>query len=113
MRALPPAIRTELTRATQLNAKRFAEAAERQAPELSGELRISIRYYAAQGFQGTVWRVRAGVNGGEGFYARFVEFGTQHMQAEPFFFVTYRAMRSSFRSRSSRAIRRGIQKAIK
>lgn len=112
MRALPPAVRTELTRAAEANAKAFEAAAEREAPRLTGELRVSVKSYPANGYQGTVWRVRAGVNGGEGFYARFVEFGANGVPANPFFFPVYRAMRPRFRARNARAIKKAQRRVV-
>lgn len=47
--------------------------------------------------------------GGDAFHARFVEFGTKHMNAKPFFYVSWRANRKKARSR----IRRAITKAAK
>lgn len=50
--------------------------------------------------------------GGEAFYARFLEFGTVKMAAQPFFYVSYRANRKRAKSRISRAIKKGIREAV-
>lgn len=48
----------------------------------------------------------------DAFYARFQEFGTKNMPANPFFFPSYRAKRRAIRGALSRAIKRGIKNAI-
>lgn len=45
----------------------------------------------------------------EAFYARWVEFGTQKMRAQPYFYPSYRANRKRAKSR----VRRSITKAAK
>ncbi len=44
----------------------------------------------------------------DAFYVRWVEFGTQKMQASPFFFTSWRAMKKRVHSRISRNIRKAI-----
>lgn len=48
---------------------------------------------------------------GDTFYARFQEFGTRKMSANPFFFVTYRAKKRSAKSAVTRAMKRAIKNA--
>jgi HK97 gp10 family phage protein len=45
----------------------------------------------------------------EAFYARWVEFGTQNMSAQPFFYPSYRASKKSANSRIRRAITRAAR----
>lgn len=81
----------------------------------TGNLANSIR--KEQGRKQTVVVVKAGGasttrQGGSGKpydYARAVEFGTEHVAAQPFFFPTFRLMRKKMRS----AMRRRITKRIK
>lgn len=56
-------------------------------------------------------RVYAGGNsaGGDAFYARFVEFGTVKMAAQPFFFPTYRANRGRIQTRLRNRVRTAIK----
>jgi HK97 gp10 family phage protein len=42
-------------------------------------------------------------------YARAVEFGTEHVSAQPFFFPTYRLMKKKMRSAMSRKITKRIK----
>jgi HK97 gp10 family phage protein len=81
----------------------------------TGELARSIRI--EPGKKQTVVVVRAGGaattrQGGSGKpydYARAVEFGTEHVAAQPFFFPSYRLMKKKMRS----AMKRKITKRIK
>jgi HK97 gp10 family phage protein len=80
----------------------------------TGNLATSIR--KEPGKRPTVVRVVAGgelttrkVSGKPYDYARAVEFGTEHVTAQPFFFPTYRLMRKSMRN----AMRAKIRKRIK
>jgi HK97 gp10 family phage protein len=45
------------------------------------------------------------------FYARFVEFGTVKMTAQPFFYVSWRANKKKVKSRIQTAMRRAARKA--
>lgn len=76
----------------------------------TGELEDTITAYPAQGMKGFVWRVKAGIKESVGFYARFLEFGTRMMQAQPFFFPTYRANKRNYRTRMSRAAKKALKR---
>lgn len=45
--------------------------------------------------------------------ARLQEFGTQHMQANPYFFPTWRALRKRVRSRVTRQMRKAVRDGAK
>jgi hypothetical protein len=47
------------------------------------------------------------------FYARWVEFGTQKMQARPFFFPAYRALKKRVKSRINREMKKAIREGAK
>ncbi len=66
---------------------------------------------AGRAFNDLTITIYAGGNSeaGDAFYARFQEFGTRNMPANPFFFPVYRANRARTRA----AISRGIRKALK
>lgn len=110
--ASPRQVQEELAKAAEGNARSFAQKARRQAEtnRKTGELEDTITAYPAQGMQGFVWRVKAGIKESAGFYARFLEFGTRNMQAQPFFFTTYRANLRSFRARSGRAAKKAMKR---
>lgn len=67
----------------------------------------------AQSKDTTGLRISIYAGGGDEFYAWFVEFGTQHMAAEPFFFPVFRANRRSAKSAISRAISKGVKDGAK
>lgn len=47
--------------------------------------------------------------GGDAFHARFVEFGTRNMPAQPFFYVSWRANRKRVLARTKRALRKAVK----
>lgn len=49
--------------------------------------------------------------GDEAFYARFQEFGTRNMPANPFFYPVYRSNKSRIKGRLSRAVTRAVKKS--
>ena len=49
--------------------------------------------------------------GGDAFYAKFHEFGTVKMPANPFFFPVWRARRNRVKGRISRAISKAIKES--
>lgn len=63
------------------------------ANNLAGELTITI-------YAGTRDKK---LGDADAYYARFVEFGTKHMAASPYFYVSYRANKKKVRSRIRRA----------
>lgn len=56
-------------------------------------------------------RITIFAGGGDAFYARFHEFGTVKMAAQPFFFPVWRARRKRVRGRISRAISKSIRES--
>lgn len=66
-----------------------------------------------QGKDTTGLRISIYAGGGDEFYAWFVEFGTQNMPAQPFFFPIYRANKRSAKSAITRAISKGVKDGAK
>ena len=56
-------------------------------------------------------RITIYAGGGDAFYARFQEFGTVKMPANPFFFPVWRARRKRIKNRISRAVSKGIRES--
>lgn len=95
----------------------------------AGALRDSIGWTWGQGPKGSMVIASmkgAGIGGGltitifagsrdksrgkeDAFYARWVEFGTQHMPAQPYFYVSWRANRR----RAGRKVRAAVRKAAR
>jgi len=49
----------------------------------------------------------------DAFWARWVEFGRQDMQAQPYFYVSYRAKRRRVKSRISRSVTKAAKRVAK
>lgn len=56
-------------------------------------------------------RITIYAGGGDAFYARFQEFGTVNMPANPFFYPVWRARRRRVKGRISRAIKKAIRES--
>lgn len=122
--ALPAALRAEVRKALEASAEETTDLMKRFVPVESGKLRASIGY----GFEGvpagasksasrsakaeTGLAVTMYAGGREAFYARYQEFGTQDMVAQPFFYPGYRLGRKRAKARLARAVRAGAKKAF-
>lgn len=124
LRRLPDAAREEIAKAMEQSANEVVALAKSLAPVDSGDLQMSIGWTwgdAPRGSMvlGTVRQEGRGkgnmvitifAGGGEAFHARFVEFGTKNMRAQPFFYPAYRALRRRARSRVTRSITKSAKK---
>lgn len=72
-----------------------------------------IRSGRNRGDQFATLRIKIYAGNREAFYARFHEFGTVNMTANPFFFPTWRAKRAEYRKRIRAAVRAAIKEAWK
>lgn len=128
-RRIPAALQAELTRVMEAQATKIVADMKRLAPEDSGALRDSIGWTWGDVPSGAMTVGRVAPSKGEkvlsikiyagtrdkslgdqdAFYALFQEFGTQKMQANPFFWPTWRRSRSRARSALSRAVRKAIE----
>lgn len=115
--ALPSKVFKETNRAIEQNADEWVKEARLAAPvdpKDGVHLRPSIRHHDSE-TGGQI--VRAGGeatrkpdnNGGTYDYAIAQEFGTQDMQANPFFWPAYRLLKKKFGSRRSRAMNKAIK----
>lgn len=127
LRALPEAVLRELKDQNGKNSAELVETMKGFAARdsKSGALVGSIEDEAAQSPSGVARRVKAGGertrkpvrkskkgNAPEYDYALANEYGTEDMAAQPFFWPAWRLKRRRFKSRMSRAGKRGIQKAL-
>lgn len=129
---LPKAVESEVVGVIAKEAAALVRAIEPQVPRRpgSGVLAASVGWTwgdAPAGgisigtFRGnTFGQIKASIFAGvpaaskgdpDPFYGRFVEFGTEHSAAQPFFFPTFRANRRRIRAAVSRAVTRGAKKA--
>lgn len=121
--AIPKKVREAARLALEQSAEEVVQAMRRFAPVDSGDLRESIGWTWGDAPAGsmTVGTVRGGdygamvitiyAGGGDQFYARFQEFGTKKMRANPFFFPAWRARKRKVKTRLSRAIGKAIREA--
>lgn len=122
--ALPAALRAEIRKALEASAGETTDMMRRFAPVASGRLRASIGHSfdgapagamtsdarSAKAETGLAVTMFAG--GREAYYARFQEFGTQDMPAQPFFYPGYRLGRKRAKARLARAVRAAAKKAF-
>lgn len=110
--ALPQIAKDEIRKALARSAGEIAAFARSLVPVDSGALRDSIGWTYGAAPKGSMTLASAAVGeltvtvfagNSEAYYARWVEFGTQKMTAQPYFFPAYRALRKRARSRVSRA----------
>lgn len=133
-RKIPEAATRRVKEAMEKAAYEVVGLMKRLAPVDAGDLRDSIGWTwgeppkgamvlgkSKQAVAGLAITIYAG--GGDAFYARFVEFGTEGhtaggkfagakipaIAAQPFFFPAWRVKRRSSRTRITRAIRKGIK----
>lgn len=129
LQRMPEVGKNQIKAAMEKSAEEIVSMMRSLVPEKSGALRDSIGWTWGKAPKGamTLGNVAAASLGGEltitiyagtrdkslgdrdAFYARFVEFGTQNMAAQPFFFPSYRANKK----RSNSRIRRAVTKAAK
>ncbi|KAA9369561.1 HK97-gp10 family putative phage morphogenesis protein [Ochrobactrum quorumnocens] len=122
LKQIPQEAKAEIRRALEASADEIVKMAKNLAPVDDGDLQMSVSWTWGEAPKGSMILGRvAGPNdkndltitiyagGGEAFYARWIEFGTEKMKAQPFFLPSYRANRKRARAR----ITRGITKAAK
>lgn len=110
-------VKKRLAQTIKDEADKLAFAIKAKAPVKSGALRDSVivrrkksdvDLEVTAGGDSTVRQIRSG-SGVSYDYANAVEFGTTKMNAEPFFYATYRAMAPEIRE----TIEQAIQDALK
>ena len=93
---------------------------KRLAPIDTGDLQMSISWTWGAAPKGSVvlaksepdskgMRITIFAGSKEAFYARWQEFGTTEMPANPFFFPSWRALRKRIRSRIVRNMKKAVQ----
>lgn len=123
---LPDAIRREVRKALEESAEETTELMKRFVPVDTGQLRASIGWNFGAPGKGSKLATPARSAKGESdlavvmyagddiaYYARFQEFGTNDMPANPFFYPGYRFGRKRAKPRLARAMSRGAKKAFK
>ncbi len=130
MAQLPATVHDAARKALEQSAEEIVQLMRRLAPRDSGALASSIGWTWGEAPAGsmTIGTVQGGkasgyiygsmvitiyaggkVAGADAFYARFQEFGTRKMTANPFFYPAYRANRAKAKARITRAVRKAIR----
>lgn len=127
LRAVPQKIITAVKAQMEIYATELVAEMRMLVPVDSGALRDSIGWTwgdapkgsialasAASKIDGVFITIYVGtrdkkLGDGDAFYARWQEFGTKNMPANPFFYVTWRANRRRVRSGISRAVRKALK----
>ena len=123
MRAIPIEVRLEIVRQLEKEADKIVKLMKAFAPK--GTTRqlvnsigwtwgdvpkgaITVGKVANNEFDRIAIKIYAG--GGDAFYARFQEFGTRKMAANPFFFPVWRAEKRRAKAGFKRAVTRAIKR---
>lgn len=125
---VPPTLQVEIAKALEFQAEKIVKDMRRLVPVKSGALRRSIGWTWGDAPAGSVSvgtlrgreydRIGITIYAGtrnkalgseDAFYARFQEFGTVKMGANPFFYPAYRAARKDIRPAINRAIKMSLK----
>ena len=116
---LPGVARNDMRESLAQSAREITNLMEQLVPQDSGDLAGSIGWTFGKVPKGTLALgfVKSGeltvaiyCGDSDAYYARWVEFGTQKMAAQPFFFPAYRALRKRASNRIKRSARRSAKK---
>jgi HK97 gp10 family phage protein len=121
--AMPKLVKQEIRKALEQSAEEIVSLAKSLVPVDKGDLRDSIGWTYGDVPKGSIalGSVKASeitgdltitvyAGNSQAFYARWQEFGTQKMQAQPFFYPAYRALRRRSKGRVTRAINKAAKK---
>lgn len=124
-RTIPARVRSKTRAAMEKGAAEIVAMAKAFVPVASGDLRASIGWTWGDAPRGSVVlttsrpsgegdeRITIYAGNDDAFYARFVEFGTQHRTASPFFFPAYRTLKRRVKSRVTREMRKAIRESAR
>lgn len=116
--ALPKAVKDEIRKALSKSADEMVALAKSLVPVDRGALRDSIGWTYGAAPRGSIQLASASIGeltvtiyagNDEAYYARWVEFGTVKMSAQPYFFPSFRALRKRARSRIARQTNKAMK----
>lgn len=123
LEALVAVGRDEIKRAMETSADEIVALAKNLVPVDKGDLKDSIGWTWGKAPKGAMtlgtvqsnevdsgFTITIFAGNSEAYYSRFVEFGTQKMAAQPYFYPSYRALRRRSKSRVTRAVTKAIKK---
>lgn len=117
---IPARVKEHVRRELEKQAQDIVDDMYSIAPQQTGDLAGSIGWTWGDAPKGTMtigkvggkeygtMRITIYAGGKDAFYARFIEFGTAKMTANPFFFPVWRARRKKARAGIRRAMKKGI-----
>lgn len=117
---MPKRVEDAARKAMETGAEELVSMMKRLAPIDTGDLQMSISWTWGAPPKGSVvlaksepdskgMRITIFAGSKEAFYARWQEFGTTEMPANPFFFPSWRALRKRIRSRIVRNMKKAVQ----
>jgi len=117
---MPKRVEDATRKAMEAGAEELVAMMKRLAPVDKGDLQISISWTWGAAPKGSVvlakskpdsrgMRITIFAGGDEAPHARWKEFGTIKMPADPFFFPSWRALRRRIRSRIVRNMKKAVQ----
>lgn len=117
---LPKRVQQALRDAMEKSADDVVSMMKRLAPIDSGDLQMSISWTWGDPPKGAVvvaqsepgpgdLRITIFAGNKEAYYARWIEFGTAEMRAQPFFYPSWRTKRRSVRARMARAMKKAVE----
>lgn len=124
LKRLPQVARQHMQAEMEKVAEEIVAMMRRLAPKDQGDLAASIGWTWGKAPKGaTVVAVAKSKLGGdltitiyagstEAYYARWQEFGTQDMPAQPYFYVSWRASRKTAKSQMRKAHRDAVRKVV-
>lgn len=120
-RALPDELRKEIGDAMEKGAEEIVKMARRLVPKDTGELANSIGWTWGEPPAGSITiaqskprpgddqRITIYAGNDKAIHARWLEFGTVKMRAQPYFYPSYRALRRRVTGRVNRALRKAAK----
>ena len=117
---IPARVEAATRAAMEKSAEELVAMMKRLAPVDRGDLQMSISWTWGKAPDGAVviaessedsrgLKITVYAGSKKAFYARWQEFGTSEMPANPFFFPSYRALRKRIKSRITREMKKAIK----
>lgn len=125
LQKMPERIEEQIRLVMEKSANEIVAMAKSLVPVDSGALRDSIGWTWGDAPKGAITIAKGkkgdlaitiyagtrdkGLGAADAFYARWVEFGTQKMTAQPYFYPSYRTNKKRVRGRITRAINKAVK----
>lgn len=115
--AMPKRVEIAARKAMEKGAQEMVDMAKRLVPVDQGDLRESIAWTWGEAPKGSVVLAESEPDArglkitvyATDYKARWIEFGTIKMRAQPFFFPSYRTLRKRIQSRIKREVKKAVR----